>query len=157
PVADVLLDFQSVMAQFLELQTEVFSALVRRKPRVHSSGPAAMASPIEPAAPVAAVEVSPAASSDPQARSDEASVWAAATASEAVFSRYTLAVRDRPAGGARGTLAAAHAVVVTDEGRGVTEQVAERLRREGHRVAVVSSRAFDVPDLFVSPLDSVEE
>ena len=135
PVADVLLDFQSVMAQFLELQTDVIGALANRKPRIRTVQPA-------PTGPIA----------EPRPHTH-------APIDQAQFSRYTLTARERRSGNGRAAIASGHTVVLTDDGRGVAALVAERLRRDGHRVAIIAARASEDPqqDLFVSPLDSATE
>jgi NAD(P)-dependent dehydrogenase (short-subunit alcohol dehydrogenase family) len=167
PVAEVLLDFQSVMAQFLELQTNLIEAVLSRSqtvelvtPRALSPTPAeAVAAPSTPAtiaeAPVAPVldvtDLSPVRPIDTLIAPPAISI------DEAAHSRYTLATRDHSATG-RGSLAAGHAIVITDDGRGVADAVAEQLRADGHRVAVISARSLDPAlDHFVSRLDSLAE
>jgi NAD(P)-dependent dehydrogenase (short-subunit alcohol dehydrogenase family) len=166
PVADVLLDFQSVMAQFLELQTDILGAFARRRSMSRAAPPAIAAAPPDLSSPsghqTAAELPAVHASAGPlvkrperQDRSEPGPV----SLVQAAFSRYTLTVRERPAGSARAALARDHAIVVTDDGRGVASLVAGRLRRDGHRVAIVSAGGSPDPkhDLFVSPLDSAEE
>jgi NAD(P)-dependent dehydrogenase (short-subunit alcohol dehydrogenase family) len=169
PVADVLLDFQSVMAQFLELQTDIFGALERRRSMGRAS-PLAMASTgaagpdlssasgheTGAEAPVVHASARPVVERPEQRERPEPGHVPLV---QAAFSRYTLTVRERPAGSARAALARGHAIVLTDDGRGVASLVAERLRRDGHRVAIISAAGSPDPghDLFVSPLDSAEE
>jgi NAD(P)-dependent dehydrogenase (short-subunit alcohol dehydrogenase family) len=147
PVAEVLLDFQSVMAEFLELQANMLGALAGRTPRTYAQA----------SAPVVPAEVLPATPSAPvvidHAQQPEVARH------ESSFSRYTLAVRERPLGTARATIAPGHAVVVTDDRRGVAVRVAETLRQSGHRVAMISSEghADTDQDVFVSTLDSPDE
>src|SRR5262249_29092680 len=133
-------DFQSVMAEFLELQTEVMSALAQRRARVRAapSAPAPVPNPVLASAP-------PASESAPE---------------RAGFFRYTLAVRECRSDTGRATIASDRTIVVTDDGRGVARLVAERLRRDGRKVATITARATSdaqQQELFVSPLDSTEE
>ena len=156
PVAEVLLDFQSVMAQFLELQTEMIAGHRSRKSRLQlaTALPAAQLTTIAPAlAPVPAIPAAPASEPRP-AESQPQHIR-----EESAFSRYTLSVRERKAGQSRGGLAADHAVVVTDDGTGVARLVTAKLRSEGIRVAIISGeRTTDSgADVYVSSLDSAEE
>ena len=150
PVADVLLDFQSVMAQFLELQTDVMSALAGRRPRV-----LAAPAPPPPPAPVE-VRVAEARAAEPR---ETGPVETPEPVDQAAFSRYTLTVRERPMGDPGAVVAPGHAVVLTDDGRGVADLVAERLRGSGCRVAIVaaSGSADRARDVFVCAVDSLDE
>ena len=165
PVAEALLDFQSVMAQFLELQAEMMTSHANRTSRVRT----AIASPsphvtavegvpvsVEVLAPVSAPE--PQHSEPPQPAPQQPAPQPPAT-DHAAFSRYTLSVRERPLGHSRGGLAAGHAVVLTDDGTGVARLIAEKLRSEGRRVAIIAAQGTSdsQQDLFVSTLDSAEE
>jgi NAD(P)-dependent dehydrogenase (short-subunit alcohol dehydrogenase family) len=161
PVADVLLDFQSVMAQFLELQANVVGAFAARKQGTYAP-PSVSVAPVEAAAPIVVpdpivdtpqqhVEQLPQEVKEPQASE--------VAREETRFSRYTLAVRERPLGAARATLAPGRVVVLTEDGRGVAAMVAATLRSSGVRVAIISAdgtKAWD-KDVFVSPLDSPDE
>ena len=168
PVTEVLLDFQSVMAQFLELQASMIGALAPGGRTGTAPAPAALPAAfeqiaLEPAS-VGAADAAPAAAlGEPQPAASPTAVEAPIGRAEipvddAAHSRYTLAVRARGATG-RASLAAGHAVVVTDDGRGVAAAVADRLRRDGRRVAVISLGGASDPaaDRFVSPLDSIQE
>jgi NAD(P)-dependent dehydrogenase (short-subunit alcohol dehydrogenase family) len=171
PVAAVLLDFQVVMAEFLELQVGVLGALANSRrpghappltPTVPAEAAAAMATVLarehvrEPFsvatdAAAAVVELAPIVVEPVEstiAPNDPAS-----------FSRHTLTWRDQPLGSARAGIAGGHTVVLTDDGRGIAAIVADRLRSEGHRVAIVADRDSPdaSPDRFVSRLDSPEE
>jgi NAD(P)-dependent dehydrogenase (short-subunit alcohol dehydrogenase family) len=183
PVAEVLLDFQSVMAQFLELQTSVIGAFAHGHRRTDAATALSPASPtaLDPTSVAVAERVSPAAAviapgdapADARPAAPAASPIQAASAaapanianpivtaeSDAAHSRYTLAIREREAGAARASLAPGHAVLVTDDGCGIGLIVADQLRREGRRVALVSPRGASDParGLFVSALASLEE
>ena len=176
PVAEVLLDFQSVMVQFLELQTSVIDAVVSggRGARGVALPIAQLPVQVEPVAelalPALATEATSAPVQEPQGPTPAKTAPVPATpieqpivrteipVDEAAHSRYTLAVRDHAAAG-RAALAVDHAIVITDDGRGVASAVADRLRRDGRRVAVISVGLLERAehDRFVSPLDSVEE
>jgi NAD(P)-dependent dehydrogenase (short-subunit alcohol dehydrogenase family) len=164
PVADVLLDFQSVMAQFLDLQAEMAGAFANRRQRVRvvqiSTPPVAAPRVAETAAPpvsepntetVSAIAHHPAAPAG-------LSVPDVSPVEPLRVSRYTLATGERPAPAARADLAAGHAIVLTDDGRGIAGVVAERLRSLGRRVAIISTQHnSDGLDVFRSSLDTVEE
>src|SRR4051812_40442780 len=186
--AAVLLDFQAVMAQFLDVQTEVLGALARRCPArraapatlsridptslvARDSGRVADASPSHPASTAAAMPLAEATMQAAPA-GQSAAVRIAKTAetrpgapaptdarAEASFSRYTLAVRPRPLPAARGAIAGDHAIVITEDDRGVARAVAEELRRSGRRVALVrlSAAGPRQDDLFASAVGSPEE
>jgi NAD(P)-dependent dehydrogenase (short-subunit alcohol dehydrogenase family) len=164
PVADVLLDFQLVMAQFLDLQMDVTGAFARGKPRVRAAQPVPRAA-AETA--FAAVSAPPAHATVPErpplpaqaAPVVEPRQHGHAPIDQAAFSRYALTVRERPSGNAHAAVAPGHAVVLTDDGRGVARLVAEQLRRDGRPVAVIAPHdGLDPqPDLFVSRLDSADE
>jgi len=147
PVADVLLDFQSVMAQFLELQADMVGAFAGRRPRTYAAHSATVA----PSEGVPAVVVAPTIADEP--------LPSEGARDETAFSRYTLGVRERPFSAARATLAPGRVVVLTDDGRGVAALVARTLRNSGHRVAIISAadKAGLEHDVFVSALDSPDE
>jgi hypothetical protein len=120
PVADVLLDFQSVMEQFLELQTEVIGAFTGRPPHGDTppSGPGSVIDPVHQQPPAASAPVTaPDPPFVPEAVVDSASAPVTAIADINQFSRYTLSVRSRPLGHNHAGLAAGHAIVLTDDGR----------------------------------------
>jgi NAD(P)-dependent dehydrogenase (short-subunit alcohol dehydrogenase family) len=161
PVASVLLDFQSVMAQFLELQTDVLAAHASRSSRARDISPVAVAQDDRDiventVANIAEAPAVPAAEPHVMAPVREQPHIAI---EQAPFSRYTLSVRERPLSSVRAGLAAGHAVVLTDDGRGIARLVAEKLRADGRRVAILSNRGDSDPlgDLFVSTLDSSDE
>ena len=178
PVTEVLLDFQSVMAQFLELQVSMIGAFAPGGRRSSMAvAPVAPTAPVDqPPAPVDQEPTSllPAVAFDPPvvravpdappAPLAEAEIVEDPIAGiespvdEAAHSRYTLAVREHAATG-RAPLAAGHTVVITDDGCGVAAAVADRLRRDGQRVALIGVRGTPdpEPDRFVSRLDSIEE
>ena len=155
PVAEVLLDFQSVMAQFLELQTEMMAGHRTRK-SAQVSTVEAVAAPVL-AEPVAAVPQPQ--QPEPQKRERQLPSPVQSAPDQSAFSRYTVSVRARPLGHLRGGLAAGHAVVLTDDGAGVARVLADRLRSDGRRVAIVAAPGMfgPGPDVYVSALDSVEE
>jgi NAD(P)-dependent dehydrogenase (short-subunit alcohol dehydrogenase family) len=161
PVAGALLDFQSVMAQFLELQSDIISALAARELRAGGAPPASVPAADRTAAPSPVAEPVPVAAAPAQADPARATdvEQGLVDVDRAAYARYTPAVRECAFGDARAGIAADHAVVVTDDGRGVASVVAERLRREGRRVAMVAARASPGlnHDLFVSSLDSSSE
>src|SRR5437899_5847412 len=70
PVAEVLLDFQSVMAQFLELQTSVIDAVVSRNRDVRGAALPVAQQPV-PVEPVARVSLPAPAAEDPSAQVPE--------------------------------------------------------------------------------------
>ena len=170
PVAEVLLDFQSVMAQFLELQTEMLAVRRSRTVPLRSATvlPAAQVTTYEAeparirAEPVSAVsepqqgEPEQLAPEKPVSQHDATLQFAQ---DQAAFSRYTLSVRERPLGQTKGGLAADHAIVLTDDGTGVSRLLAEKLRSTGRRVAIIAPPAIFDPglDVYVSALDSAEE
>src|SRR3954454_17954996 len=100
PVADMLLDFQAVMAQFLELQTSVMGALANRhrQPRVaqHALAAAAGAAPVAVSARTSQAVPEPPPPAAPAGPVVEVTEGIAAPIDQAAFSRYTLTVRDRP-------------------------------------------------------------
>jgi NAD(P)-dependent dehydrogenase (short-subunit alcohol dehydrogenase family) len=73
--------------------------------------------------------------------------------------RGILRVCPRPRNGPRAMLADAHAIVITDDGRGLSGHLAERLRREGRRVAIVTAAGTPDPrqDRYVSSLESAAD
>ncbi len=174
PVSDVILDFQSVMAQWLDVQAAVVGAAQRAalsaSPALRSPD-AAVEGAVPPTVAATTAVAAPVGPETPAAVEPPSVVRAAASAGasmkaveptgapEPAASRYTLSVRPCPAGQARGGLAAGHVVVVTDDGTGVADRTAERLRGEGLRVVLVVAAGESDPahGLFVSPLDSVDE
>lgn len=170
PVADVLVDFQSVMGQFLQLQTDVFSAFANRRARTIAAepvlptpaAPAAEAAPqpvAHDAAPPVATLIDDASVFDDSGVSDPPDDAAVATIDHAAFSRYTLTVRDRPLRAVHAGLAHGRAIVLTDDGRGIASRIADLLRGSGHRVAIIRSGqdAQDEADVFFSALDTAAE
>ena len=166
PVADVLLDFQSVMAQFLELQRQMIGVAARRpRPDVRHAGSVLYAPPpvsadgedtaLTAAATVAEPSMPAAEAPTPISVVQPAPVPIDPTG----FCRYTLVVRERALGDAYGGIAPDRAIIVTDDGRGIARRVADRLCHEGRRVAIVaaggSSEGAD--GRLHSPLDSAEE
>src|SRR5215203_347991 len=172
PVAEVLVDFQTVMTQFLELQNDVIAALAKRPPQVLALEPfllaeagASVAATLPPAGESIAVPLderiaAPAVGPEPPlveptaARED-----CTVETPQAAFSRYTLNVRERPLRADPASLAPNHCVLVTDDGRGIAPILAEHLRRHDRRVAILSSHGRTDPngDLFASALESAEE
>src|SRR5687768_11027323 len=110
PVAGVLLDFQSVMAQFLELQTEMLAAHARRSSRGRDVSTVA-------GAPDACdiventVEAPPVPTVEPPITAPLREQPHIAI-EQAPFSRYTLGVQERPLVSGRAGLAAGHAVLL---------------------------------------------
>jgi len=166
PVADVLLDFQAVMTQFLELQNDVLSALANGTPAPRPAQPLRAWAPppsgapssevvVDPPVPTADVAVQP----HPTATTADRVIAEGSDEASAAFVRYGLSARERPASGVRAALAQGHSIVITDEGGGVAAAVAERLRQDGWRVALLAEHSGTASerDLFASPLDSFEE
>ena len=152
PVADVLLDFQSVMAQFLELQTDMLDAFASRKSHigVRELTPLRTIEPVHIPAPTA----------HPSSIVASPVVEAAAAPAEPAFSRYTLALKEQRLPPGRAGLARGQTILLTDDGRGVASQIAERLRlHDERRVALISAGGHALPrhDHFVSTLDSIDE
>lgn len=147
PATRAILDFQSVMTQWLDTQAAMAELFAR--PRV---GLSRVPEPSEPSVPVR-----PPTGEARAAR--VASPDAPAMRPPVLASRYTISTRPCISPASRASLAPGHVVVVTDDGRGVATVVADRLRRTGLRVAIVSiSEGPDArPDVFQSPLDSVAE
>lgn len=146
PATRAILDFQSVMTQWLETQAAMVDLFARRQ---------LGSSPVpEPSVPLVGARPS---AGEPRATQDRA--VAVATSRLAAASRYTLSTRSCFRPSSRASLAPGHVVVLTDDGRGVATEVADRLRRTGLRVAIVSiSEGPDArPDVFQSPLDSIAE
>src|SRR6187402_2191516 len=107
PVAEVLLDFQSVMGQFLELQTEMMAGHRARQSRSRAAEPlevaqiAQMAAIEAAVAPVLAEPARPAPEpsqleTQQPVRQQPAAIQSASDA--AAFSRYTVSARERPLG-----------------------------------------------------------
>ena len=173
PVADVLVDFQSVMSQFLQLQTDVFSAFANRRVRTIGAEPASVGLDFSRAALPALAAPATEATPQPLAHdvppddapgfdesgAGDAADEAVATIDQAAFSRYTLTVRDRPLRAVHAGLAPGRSIVLTDDGRGIATRIAAVLRGNGHRVAIIRSQ-HDAPeeaDVFLSALDSAAE
>jgi NAD(P)-dependent dehydrogenase (short-subunit alcohol dehydrogenase family) len=163
--AEVLVDFQAVMAQFLELQTQVIGAYANAQPRRRAMSTAGTL-PLATEAPElrrASREQLPEDVVVPESRPVEAAraqeTESAVDVDRGMFTRYTLALRERPEDGVPVSLAPGHCIAVTDDGRGIALVLAERLRREGWRVAILSTRdsSDSQADWFVSALASVEE
>src|SRR5947208_13112089 len=114
PVADVLLDFQSVMEQFLELQADMLGAFAGRTSH-HDAPPSRPASAIDCVPDGVPAPSVPAAVLDPPsplaAVVDLPSAPVLAVTDVDHHSRYTLVVRPRPLGHTRAALAAGHAIV----------------------------------------------
>jgi NAD(P)-dependent dehydrogenase (short-subunit alcohol dehydrogenase family) len=172
-VTDVLLDFQAVMSQWLELQGVVTSAVMgaaARRREVRAPGPQPRLKPAGPPSGATATDAAVSGVADVPVRAPASSRPVQATRAQTTeglergpadhgSTHLTVAVRDCPLGLARGRLAAGHAIVVTDDGQGLAVLVADRLRRDGHQVALISAVGHPEPSpgVFVSPVDSVEE
>lgn len=141
--ANAILDFQSVMTQWLDLQASMFDVYARR--RVGSPSVVSSALP-------GTAGLSTAGRHLP--------VEAGSVADHpAIASRYTVSAQPCPRTGLLASLAPDHVVLITDDGRGVASCVAERLRGQGLRAAIVTALAGSDPrlDVFPSPLDSIAE
>jgi NAD(P)-dependent dehydrogenase (short-subunit alcohol dehydrogenase family) len=147
----ILLEFQAVMEQFLRIEHEVLrahlSGLVALPP-VRVAGPGGLdrgAGPgdVPGVGPQAAV----------------ASTTAVGPDHPTPPLRLTLRATERPRPAAAAVLARDHAILVTDDGHGVAAVLADRLRRDGHRVARVANAGADEParDTYCSSLDSPAE
>jgi NAD(P)-dependent dehydrogenase (short-subunit alcohol dehydrogenase family) len=171
----VLLEFQAVMQQFLEIQRNVLAAyLASGSPdaREIASVPPPAAEP--PGAGAMLASEAPAALDRPAPAPDETRVdpdpiapaapppaRAAVRPDESGALRLTLRTVDRPLVGGRAGLAHEHVVVITDDGRGIATGLAERLRREGRGVALVGPAGAgpeaSADHVFHSSLDSLPE
>ena len=166
-VEQVLLDFQSVMGQFLEMQAHVLGTYLSRRRTEYDDpdtafpaltivdaaaaleAPAAFAPPVvEPGsqAVAATVESVPAAVPDVPAP----------LAGEQALVRLIVRAIGCPAAGVRASLASAHTIVVTDDERGIAAGMAARLRRDGYRVALVriGEPSAASADVFTGSLDT---
>jgi NAD(P)-dependent dehydrogenase (short-subunit alcohol dehydrogenase family) len=134
----VVRSFQLVMDQFLELQRSMLPAYVHARTRQRS-------------APQPRVE----------ALGDRADVTEAARprsvvlpdrgeqtrhSSDMTNGRYRLVVADRPLTGAGAPISRDRVILLTDDGRGVAQQLGERLRAGGYRVAQVAARIDGAAD-----------
>lgn len=156
PASAAIVDFQSVMVQWLDLQAEMAGLFAQR--RVTSPAvavPATRAQGAESPAIVARGTATQPSGPPPVPHpADERAVDEAP-----ISTRYVVSVRPWPRTGPRASLAPGHVVLVTDDGRGVASAVADRLRRESIRAAIVS--IGEGPDarseVFRTRLDTVQE
>ncbi|PYR76019.1 MAG: hypothetical protein DMF87_19075 [Acidobacteria bacterium] len=137
----VLVDFQSVMEQFLEIEQHVLGLYsrhetrvpsARREPRERRAAGSSLSLPLNLPVPDTSTIAQPGG-----------------------VMRLTPRAVMRPAPETRVALARDHVVLLTDDGRGVCTGLADRLRATGHRVAIVSrERDGAAGDTYYSALDS---
>jgi NAD(P)-dependent dehydrogenase (short-subunit alcohol dehydrogenase family) len=160
PVGRVLLEFQSVMEQFLELETQLIRAYLSA-----SAQATVEAAPAEPAAQPAAFAPIPASvaqahrSTAPLERAVEPQAKEAAASGVRATVRLAPYIVERPSTGPMAGLAPDHCIVITDDGQGICTRLAALLRAAGYRVAAVSLGEAGDPKhhIFQSMLDSPSE
>lgn len=176
--AEVLLDFQVVMRQFLELQRAMLATYLDAQPLdVQPGRPSAAADLTSPATvplpvvsasdqsaadssgpldPSLSTQASPPFSPPPPLPPDTSS----ALSEPSSCARYRLVVTGRPLGGARAPLARDHVIAITDDGRGVAARMGERLRADGYRAVTLSTAEAEHgsgAQLAVPPLETVAD
>ena len=160
----ILLEFQSVMEQFLETERHVLG--------VYLSGPVEAGRDIAPHSDLFALTTGvPATAPEPgdlptarepvstSARTPVTQPDSPAIEEPVKAVRLTPRPASRPAPSSRAPLAAGGAILLTDDGGGVCGRLAGRLRTAGHRVAIISLADTADPERHVyhSQLDSEGE
>ncbi len=170
----IVLEFQTVMEQFLQIEQQVMRVYLSGSgapPQVDGAPTLRLLDPVdrsEDAAPGAVVEAIAAAVGVEHAAPPVASgpskvpvapLGAPHRPAPATSLRLTLRATERPRPTVPAVLARDHAILVTDDGHGVAAALADRLRRDGRRVAVVSPDGTDDQgrDAYRSSLDSLAE
>jgi NAD(P)-dependent dehydrogenase (short-subunit alcohol dehydrogenase family) len=176
----VLLEFQSVMAQFLAIQREVlgtYLASTRQSLETFAtSGPPSPAagslstppptaselpvtSSVTSVEPTLAVKPSSAATEPPTSKDSTLLNESSAGAETPSLVRLAPRTISRPPRGVRAGLARDRAIVITDDGRGVADALSQRLRQEGYPVAIVRAAADDAsqPSTYTGSLQSLTD